>query len=75
MIDGSAQDVIRESGCGICVKAGDVDALADGMRDFIENRDKYKNCGYKAREYFKENFKKEIFMNKLEEAFERLVKR
>lgn len=75
MIDGSAQNVIRESGCGICVKAGDVDALAAGMRDFIENRDKYRDCGDKAREYFKKNFRKSIFMNKLEEAFERLVKR
>lgn len=75
MIDGSAQHVIRESGCGICVKAGDVDGLAAGMQDFIENRDKYRDCGDKAREYFKKNFRKDIFMNKLEEEFERLVKR
>lgn len=75
MIDGSAQEVIRESGCGICVKAGDVEALAAGMRDFIENHDKYCDCGYKAREYFKSNFSKTTFMNKLEESFERLVKR
>ncbi len=75
MIDGSAQHVIRESGCGICVKAGDVDGLAAGMQDFIEKRDKYRDCGDKAREYFKKNFRKDIFMNKLEEEFERLVKR
>ena len=75
MIDGSAQHVIRESGCGICVKAGDVDGLAAGMQDFIENRNKYRDCGDKAREYFKKNFRKDIFMNKLEEEFERLVKR
>ena len=75
MIDGSAQHVIGESGCGICVKAGDVDGLAAGMQDFIEKRDKYRDCGDKAREYFKKNFRKDIFMNKLEEEFERLVKR
>lgn len=74
MIDGSAKDVIDESGCGICVPAGDVDALAAGMRDFISNREKYKDCGDKAREYFKANFRKSIFMKKLESEFERLGK-
>lgn len=75
MIDGSAKDVIEESGCGICVKAGDIEALALAMKDFIENREKYKDCGSKAREYFKVNFKKSIFMKILENELERLVKR
>lgn len=75
MIDGSAKDVIDESGCGICVKAGDVDALAAAMREFIVNKEKYQDCGIKAREYFKANFRKSIFMNKLESEFERLGKR
>lgn len=72
MIDGSAKDVIDESGCGICVAAGDVDALAQSMKDFIEDRSKYADCGVKAREYFKANFRKDIFMNKLERFMERL---
>lgn len=75
MIDGSAKDVINESGCGICVKAGDVDALAAGMKDFINNHEKYKCCGDKAREYFKTNFRKSIFIEKLENEFERLGKK
>ena len=75
MIDGSAKDVIDESECGICVKAGDVDGLAEAMKDFIENRDKYKGCGEKARDYFKSNFRKSIFMGKLESELERLGKR
>ena len=75
MIDGSAKDVIDESGCGICVKAGDIDALAAAMREFIVNKEKYQDCGMKAREYFKANFRKSIFMNKLESEFERLGKR
>lgn len=75
MIDGSAKDVIEESGCGICVKAGDVDSLANAMRDFIYNREKYIDCGKKAREYFKKNFRKTIFMEKLENEIERLGKR
>lgn len=74
MIDGSAKDVIEDSECGICVKAGDISALSDAMRDFIQNKDKYKDCGKKAREYFKANFRKSIFMSKLENEFERLGK-
>lgn len=72
MIDGSAKDVIDDSGCGICVKAGDVDALANAMRDFIENREKYTDCGAKSRNYFMLNFRKNTFMDKLESEFERL---
>ena len=75
MIDGSTKDVIEESGCGICVKAGDIDSLAKAMRDFIENREKYTDCGKKARDYFKTNFRKAIFMKKLENELERLGER
>ncbi|MBQ6172433.1 MAG: glycosyltransferase family 4 protein [Clostridia bacterium] len=75
MIDGSAKDVIEESACGICVNAGDIDGLAAGMKDFIQNRDKYKNCGNNARRYFIDNFSKKKFMVKLENEIERLVNR
>lgn len=75
MIDGSAKDVIDESGCGICVNAGDIDGLAAGMKDFIEEREKYKDCGSKARQYFIDNFSKAKFMMKLENEIERLGKR
>ena len=72
MIDGSAKDVIDESGCGICVPAGDVDGLSKAMENFITEREKYQNCGQKAREYFIENFRKEKIMNKIEAEFERI---
>lgn len=72
MINGSAKDVIDESGCGICVEAGDIDGLAAAMKQFVMEREKYKDCGQKARDYFKLNFSKEKFMEKLEGEFERL---
>lgn len=73
-INGAAQDVIREAQCGLCVNAGDSNGLAQSMRDFIENPDKYKDCGGKGREYFKNNFTKTIFMKKLLNAINNLVK-
>lgn len=65
MIDGSAKEVIDESGCGICVAADDVKRLAEAMRDFIVRPEKYKDCGELGRSYFKMNFSKSIFMEKL----------
>lgn len=72
MIDGSAQEVIKEADCGLCVSAGDVEGLARGMRDFIEHPEKYRHCGENGREYFKKNFRKAIFMEKLEMIFEQI---
>lgn len=72
-INGAAQEVINESKCGMCVNASDSKALAETMRNFIENPDKYKDCGEKGREYFKKHFTKDIFMKELENELNRLV--
>ncbi|PKM83671.1 MAG: glycosyltransferase WbuB [Firmicutes bacterium HGW-Firmicutes-13] len=72
-INGAAQEVINESQCGLCVNASDSKALAEAMKDFIENPDKYKDCGEKGREYFRKYFTKDIFMEKLKEKLNRLV--
>jgi len=72
-INGAAQRVIKESQCGICVKASDAEALAEAMKDFINNPDKYKDCGEKGRKYFREHFTKDIFMEKLEEKISSLT--
>jgi glycosyltransferase involved in cell wall biosynthesis len=72
-INGAAQEVIRESKCGICVNASDSKALANAMRDFIENPIEYKDCGQNASHYFKQNFTKEIFTKELENIFHRMV--
>lgn len=74
MIDGAANDVINESGCGICVQAGDVEGLSQAMKTFIMAKEKYNDCGQKARNYFVENFSKTKFMKSLEEEFERIGK-
>jgi glycosyltransferase involved in cell wall biosynthesis len=72
MIDGSAKEVIEEARCGLCVPAGDVDGLAEAMKEFIEHSDKYKDCGDNGRKYFINNFSKSIFMEKLEREINEL---
>lgn len=75
MIDGSAKDVIEDSNCGICVAAGDIKGLADAMKSFILEKQKYECCGENGREYFKENFSKAILMKKIENVFDELTRR
>ncbi|MEN6471875.1 MAG: glycosyltransferase family 4 protein [Clostridiaceae bacterium] len=72
-IDGSAQDVIKESDCGVCVDAGDSEALASAMRDFILQPQRYAQCGQNGKAYFSHHFTKKIYMEKLLEALERAV--
>ncbi len=74
MIKGSAKDVIEESGCGICVEPDDIEGFANAMKDFIEHKEKYSIAGKNGRDYFIKNFKKEIFMPKLENALAILIK-
>ena len=73
MIDGSTREVIEESQCGVCVPAGDFQALAAAMQDMLEHPEKYRDCGENGRRYFKEHFRKSIFMDKLLLELEQLI--
>lgn len=72
-IDGASQEVINESKCGKCVGAGDSNALSEIMKDFIRNKNKYKDCGRNGREYFKRHFTKSTHIKKLEEILYKMV--
>lgn len=74
MIDGSTKYVIDESGCGICVRPDDIEGLAMAMKDFIEHKERYKECGERGRDYFKVNFSKAKFIETLEYEFSLLVR-
>lgn len=73
MIRGSAKEVIETAKCGICVESDDIEAFANAMKNFILNKEKYDSFGQNGRKYFIENFKKDIFMKKLENAFEKTI--
>lgn len=73
-ISGAAQEVIKESNCGLCVDASDAKGLAEMMKAFIQNPNIYKSCGENGRCYFKQNFTKAIFMDHLEKLLNNLVK-
>lgn len=65
-IDGSAAEVIAESGCGASVPGTDSEGLARLMEDFIGNRAKYAQCGERGRRYFRAHFMKSRYMDEIE---------
>lgn len=64
-VGGAAEQIIKESGCGICVPAGDSKALAKAMEDFVSNNEKYADCGANGREFYINNFTGRSFIDKL----------
>lgn len=74
-ISGSANEVIRESGCGKAVEAGDDEGLAALFEDFIDNRGEYENCGERGRAYYRERFTKARYMDDIEKLLEKTAER
>lgn len=64
-IDGEAQRVIDEAGCGYCSPAEDAEALTENIRRFAADKDK-QNLAYNSRSYYEQHFDKEAFMCKFE---------
>lgn len=73
MINGSCKRVIDEADCGYCVAAGDVDGFKDAIVKFVENKEKHGQYGENARNYFIENFRKDIHVKAVEEELEKII--
>ena len=71
-INGAANEVIKEAGCGKCVAAGDYKGLAAIMDDYIKNKEEYTNCGANARKYFLANFTLKKYCDQLEKILMKL---
>lgn len=72
-IGGAAEEIINESGCGICVPAGDSAALAKAMADFVSDNEKYSDCGVFGREFFENNFTGKCFIDTLTQTLSSMV--
>ena len=71
--NGAGRDVVNESGAGIAVEYGNHEAMADAMASFIDAPEKFRDCGDKARKYFRENFLEEIHLDQLEKELKNLI--
>ena len=73
--NGAAMEVIEESGCGKCVAAGDSEAYGQALLDYVDFKEKYEDCGKRARRYFRDNFMEEQHFVELENRLTDLAKR
>lgn len=69
--NGETKIVIDEAQCGFCAKADDIDDLVRVVKEFIEYSDKNK-LGENAYNFYKINFEKNMFMDKLLKNFKDL---
>ncbi len=72
-INGDAASVIMESGCGLCVNAGDDKKLAEKIQLMAKNKKCLKEYGLNAKKYYIKNFTLEVCVNKLEKKLLQLV--
>lgn len=65
-IDGETSRLIQEAGCGQCAPAEDAQALAQILQQAAQAPQAWKQYGENARNYYLENFRREIFLDTLE---------
>lgn len=68
MIGPGGQDIIRESGCGYAVPAGDVDAFVRMIREqVLTDRPGFEEKGKNGRRYYEQHYRKADCIDHLEE--------
>lgn len=65
-VDGGAKEIIEECQCGIAVPADDVEGYAKAITEYIEHKERFVDCGERAKKYFDKNYDKKVVMDKLE---------
>ena len=66
-VDGETARMIHEADCGICVPAGDANALAKAMETAAADLSAWEQYGVNAKKYYLENFRREGFLDSLEQ--------
>ena len=72
-INGFAADIINEARCGLICEASDDEQLAINMKEYIINKNAYRDFGNNGYQYYKKNFTLNIFMERLEKILESLI--
>ena len=65
--NGETPRTIKDAGCGLCAAAGSAESLAEVAERFVSMPESERlEMGRKSAEYYSANFRREIFMDKLE---------
>lgn len=73
MINGSCQTIVKEADCGACVDAGDIDGFANILEKFCTETSKHAEYGKNARDYFINNFRRDIHIKAIEEELNKII--
>ena len=71
-INGETQRIIEQANCGFCCNAEDYKGLANLLLQFC-NSDKKDEMANNAQQFYLENYSKERFIKKLEDALNSLM--
>ncbi|MGO4347338.1 glycosyltransferase family 4 protein [Paenibacillus sp. MCAF9] len=75
-IDGETQIVLNEANCGYCSSAEDYLKLAENIKKFADSsKEDHVMLANNAKQYYKDNFSKEIYMNRLNRLLNRLLEK
>ena len=68
-------DAIEDGRTGVLFPEGDVDALADSMRDFLEHPGRYEQMGVNASRRVAESFSADVLYGALRDRYLNLVRK
>jgi glycosyltransferase involved in cell wall biosynthesis len=71
-IDGVIRQVVEAAGCGIFVRPGNAEALAEAICSLAERPDESRRMGLRGRAYLEENFSRENVADRLVRVFEEM---
>lgn len=71
MLNGEGAEIVRKSGCGYAVPAGDHKALAAMVKEMAGKGEMLVKMGEKGRDFYNKNYRKDIVLDKLHDIVER----
>ena len=72
--DSDLCDIVRDTGCGVCIKPDDIDGLVNAIITLSKNAEENVKMGKKGREYILKYLTKEIGTSKYVEVLKEAVK-
>jgi glycosyltransferase involved in cell wall biosynthesis len=67
-IDGETQEIIQKSGAGLSCNSEDIQGLYEGIKKIsMLQKDKLHQMGENAQQFFKENYEREMLLDKMDE--------
>jgi glycosyltransferase involved in cell wall biosynthesis len=70
---GGLAEIVQHGSTGLLVPPGDVDALAEALKQILQNRDLAEQMGQAGREFALEHFDRERYLDRLLQIYESMI--